>query len=462
MESAADRRRSFLAVLRLTPFSAPIVYFAAAIVCGGLALVSPACQADGESITWIDAFFVSGSAVCVTGLSTIDVSRVFNPTGWLVLIVLMQLGGLGVMTYSCLLFHLWRARVSLTDRAAVAQSLLHDPAFSLGQFLKLVVAIAVGLELCGAVVLYWSDPKLFHPISAVFHAVSAFTNSGFSLFTDGLVVIKSSVAANLVVMSLIVLGGIGFVVLGEVYTNIKNRLTRRQIPWLMSWPSRMVLTTSAGLIVLGAGVIFLSAGAKWLGEMSWPEAVMAAFFQSITARTAGFNTVDIGSLSIVSLMALMALMFIGGSPGSCAGGIKTTTFRTLAGFIRSNLLGRRQTIIAGKAVRPDAVADAFTLLIFAAFIIGSAAAALSITESWGQPHTTAREGFMDLLFETVSAFGTVGLSTGATPTLSWPGKLIVIGLMFIGRLGPLLLLAALQEWRRPVRYDLPEYTLPIG
>ena len=324
------------------------------------------------------------------------------------------------------------------------------------------MAIAVGLELCGAVVLYWSDPKLFHPISAVFHAVSAFTNSGFSLFADGLVVIKSSVAANLVVMSLIVLGGIGFVVLGEVYTNIKNWLTRRQIPWLMSWPSRMVLTTCAGLIVLGAGVIFISAGAKWLGEMSWPEAVMAAFFQSITARTAGFNTVDIGSLSIVSLMALMALMFIGGSPGSCAGGIKTTTFRTLAGFIRSNLLGRRQTIIAGKAVRPDAVADAFTLLIFAAFIIGSAAAALSITESWGQPHTTAREGFMDLLFETVSAFGTVGLSTGATPTLSWPGKLIVIGLMSSAGWGRCSCWPPCKEWRRPVRYDLPEYTLPIG
>ena len=125
-------------------------------------------------------------------------------------------------------------------------------------------------------------------------------------------------------------------------------------------------------------------------------------------------------------------------------------------------MGRRQTIISGKAIRPEAVADAFTLLIFAVFIIGSAAAALSVTESWGQPHTIAREGFMDLLFETVSAFGTVGLSTGATPTLSSPGKLIVICLMFIGRLGPLLMLAALQEWRRPIRYDLPEFNLPIG
>ncbi|NDY56539.1 potassium transporter TrkH [Desulfovibrio sulfodismutans] len=448
----------------LSPLALPIYVFAAAIVLGGVLLCSPFSHA-GPDVSFLDALFTATSATCVTGLAVVDTGTAYSTFGQVVILLLIQLGGLGIMTYASLFFYLWRRRVSLTDHIAVGQSLMQDPSFHLGHFLLRVVACVAVIESVGALALHLLDPQGFSPFSAVFHSVSAFCNAGFGLFSDNLMGYRGNAGVNLVIMALIVLGGLGFTVLVEMYRLGRERLRPRErlVPRRrLSWYSRTVLTTSAFLIAIGAVLLFIGEMNTGSAGTDKADAVLAALFQSVTCRTAGFNTLDIGHMGEASLIIMILLMFIGGSPGSCAGGIKTTTFRVLAAFGRAQMRGGRQAVIGRYAVDDGTLNRAMTLTIFALGIVLAALLVLCFTEGATMAHHLAPGRFMDILFEVVSAFGTVGLSTGLTPHLTPAGKIVIIVLMFVGRLGPIVFLSVLQGFQERPRYQWPEQGMLIG
>jgi trk system potassium uptake protein TrkH len=380
--------------------------------------------------------------------------------------LLIQIGGLGIMTFTSLSIYLWRRRTTITDRIAVGQILLHDAKFSLGKFLIEIVGWTFIIEGTGAVALFIIAPEAFSPFSAIFHSVSAFCNAGFSLFPNSLIDWKGDWCVNFVFIALIILGGIGF----SVFIEIKNGITRvlkigdthHQTPRI-SWNAKIVFRTSFFLIMLGWISIYFAEFVGYNKLMALDDAILTSLFQSVSSRTAGFNTIDIGQLTNVSLIILLFLMFIGGAPGSCAGGIKVTTFRLLVAEIWSQLKGKKQVVIGRFAANETAVKKAMVLFILSVLIIFISTFLLDFTEGGDKPHHLVRGQFLEIIFESVSAFSTVGLSTGLTSKLSVPGKWIIIMLMCIGRLGPFVLINALQSIQKtPQMYNLPEENLPIG
>ncbi len=449
--------------LTRSPLLLPVVFFVVVILIGGLLLHNGQGGKAG-SLSWTDAFFTSTSATCVTGLSVVDTGSFFTRWGQVVILGLMQAGGLGIMTFTSLALYLWRRRVSFTDRIAVGQSLLHDPGFALGRFLIQLFCVTFFIELLGALLLFWQAPNAFTPFSAIFHAVSAFCNAGFSLFNDSLMTWKGDWGVNLTFIALIFLGGIGFSVLIEWQSVGINRFKSEtlNVNNRLSWYSRTVVKTSLFLILLGWILIYLAEFVGYHRMTATENAVLSALFQSVTCRTAGFNTLNISEMTNVSLFIMLGLMFIGGAPGSCAGGVKVTTFRVLIAAVWSQLRGRRQSVIGKFAISEDAIKKAFVLFVFAVAIVFIASFMLDFTEGGDQPHDLVRGQFLEILFETVSAFGTVGLSTGITPTLTVAGKWILIVLMLVGRLGPLVLISAVQAFQKESWYTLPEKNPMIG
>ncbi len=441
----------------LAPAYLPVYFFAATIILGG-ALLRSSISLNGTSISWIDAMFTSVSATCVTGLAVVDTGTVFSTFGQTVIAVLIQIGGLGVMTYTSLVFYLWRRRVSLTDRIAVGQSLQGDPSFHLGRFLVQLFTVCFGIEAAGAVGLYVFSMGEMDWFSAFFHSVSAFCNAGFGLYPDNLMRFAGNLPINLLFMALIFLGGIGFYVLVELPGFFGVALRGRPLRGSLSWQSSLVIRTSLWLILIGWMVFFL-VEQRQDGVFT---AALQSLFQSVTARTAGFSTMDIGIMTDTSLFVLILLMVIGGSPGSCAGGIKTTTLRVLLGFAVSQIKGRDQVVVEKCGVDAPTVNKAMTLTIFAFVLILISVFVLTVTEGANLPHQLVRGKFIELFFEASSAFGTVGLSTGLTPRLSTPGKFVIMMLMFVGRLGPIVFLTILQAWQTREHFRRAEKSMLIG
>jgi len=434
------------------------------IAVGAVLLHMPASLQEGQSLSPIDAAFIATSAVCVTGLTPVDISAVLSPAGVMVLLFLVQLGGLGVMTYTSIIFLLWRNHVPFTSREAVSQALLGDD-FNLKGFLLQVLALVFSIELVTGLLLYWHDPVFFHPISAAFHAVSAFCNAGFSLSPNSLMNFRDDVTVNCIITASVFLGSIGFGVLREALGIISGG--RMGIPVRrFSRFSRLVLKTTVFLIVVGAALGFVIEFWRVGNEQALGDGfdlALTAFFQAAVARTAGFNTVNMSSLSEATLLVLMALMFVGGGPGSCAGGIKVVTFRVLVGYIAAQFRGDRQIVLEGRGVPAENVSRALTLFFFYSMLVGFSTFLLSITE-YGILHGTGVEGpsFLRILFEEVSALGTVGLSMNLTPELSAEGKGVIIVNMFAGRVGLLSLLMAVQSLQPRKAYTVAETQLPIG
>lgn len=448
-----------------SPYWLPVWFFAGAILAGTF-LLSLGISHAGERLPFIDALFTATSAMCVTGLIVVDTGTYFTLFGQSIILLLIQLGGLGIMTFTTLFIYLLGQRVSLNDRMAVGQTLLRDPTFSLSKFLWRVVFMAFTLEGLGAVALWLSDPIGFHPYSALFHSISAFCNGGFSLYADSLSQWSGDTGVNAIIMLLIVAGGLGFYVINECasvcWRMIRDRKSlRRGVP-VLSWHSSVVLKTSLFLVIGGAIVIFIAEGAAGNAPESTKEWVLTALFQSVTCRTAGFNTVDIGAMTNVSLVFMMGLMFIGGSPGSCAGGIKTTTFRALCSFVASQFRGHEQVEVGRFALSRQSVNKVITLFVLSFLLVSLGTVVLTSLESVGNNYLMGRAKFMVNMFEVVSAFGTVGISTGLTSQLNGAEKSMIILLMFVGRLGPLWLLSALQSWQTERRFERPEADLPLG
>lgn len=452
------------------PFVLPVAAFALTIVVGTLILWWDQSQ-SGAPVGLVDALFIATSCVCVTGLATIDPSIAFNTIGQTTMIILMQLGGLGIITYSSLFFYLVTKRVSLTDRLAVGGALLNDQSFHLGRFLIRIIIMVFSLEAIGLSALYLMEPDRIGLFNAVFLAVSSFCNAGFAPWTDNLMGFQQHVGVNLVVMSLIVLGGLGFAVLDEVRFILLQRFKALfrgpgAVPSaapILSLPARLVLSTSLVLVLGGALCFFLAEYFINSEDFFDPaQVILPSFFQSVTCRTAGFASVEIGRLTDLTLILMIGLMFIGGSAGSCAGGFKTGSFRVLLAFCRAALLGRDQAVIGNRAVCQADLHKVFVLLVFSLMVIIGGIVVLAITEGAADVHGQTRFQILDIGFEVVSAFATVGLSTGLTPELSSPGKLLVSALMFIGRLGPIWLITMLRSFQEDVSYRLPETFIPIG
>jgi trk system potassium uptake protein len=448
-----------------SPVTAPIIYFGGVISIGTLFLHS-GLSAAKESVTWVDAFFIATSATCVTGLGSVNIAEAFNNFGHFVIMCLIQLGGLGIMTYSGLIFYLWKKRISLADRLIISDSLLHDPSFNLRRFLSRIIIWSFVIESVGALLLFLQFPTDFSPFSAIFHSVSAFCNAGFSIFKDNLVGYQGRWGINIIFMILIFLGGIGFSVLMELFNHIKyltlSIIKGTKCRHRMSWYSLIILKTSLFLILGGAAAIYLAEFVGFHRPISAGNSLLISLFQSVTCRTAGFNTFPTEQLTNVSLLIMIMLMFIGGGSGSCAGGIKISTLRGFSALIHSQGKGRRQIVIGKYAVDNSTQNKALVLLIFSVLLILVSAILLNITEGGDVPNPEAIGVSMKLLFEVVSAFGTVGLSMGITSKLTVLGKLIIIALMFIGRLGPILFILVIQRFQTPELFTRPEESMLIG
>ncbi len=433
--------------------------FALLIVIGTVLLWLPVSH-ENDAVGLLEAFFTSTSAVCVTGLTVVDTGTAYTPFGQAVILVLIQLGGLGIMTFAALAAQLIGGKLSFRSQAIISDTFYQtSAAANLRRDLKRIVGLTLGLEAVGAALLYLDFRQLGQnttPVfSSVFHAVSAFCNAGFSLHADSLTAVRAYPLTMLTIMSLIVLGGLGHTVVLEIGRRGLDGIRRRRtgaVRW--SLHSRIVLTMSAGLIAAGAIAILVLGIPD--GHESWPVRCVQALFQSITARTAGFNTLNIAALPLASLLVLTSLMFIGGSPGSCAGGIKTTSLAVRFAEVRARTRGRQDTTLWGRRLAPG-VADRAAAVIGLA-VAWNLAGWLILAATDGGSHAVA---FKDLMFEQVSAFATVGLSTGITAGLSVTGKLWLIASMLVGRLGPLTAaMAAMPLLPTPFRY--PEERLMIG
>jgi len=445
----------------ISPGTALIAYYAGAILVGAVLLALPVA-ARGTSLSFLDALFTATSAQCVTGLVVVDTGSRLTLFGQLVVLALIQIGGLGITTFSVYLFFYLRLGVGTRGRWILHETLLHTPVESLRDLIRAIVGMTLVIEGAGTLLLAcrfvpdlgWGRGLYF----ALFHSVSAFCNAGFALFPDSLVAYRDDPLVNLTIMALIILGGIGFLVIKEVLDLRQSTGGRRRL----SLHSRLVFWTTGMLIFGGALLIgLLESGASLLGR-GLLEGTWIALFQSVTARTAGFNSIDLNQFEVPTLLLMMFLMFVGASPGSAGGGIKTTSLALFVAILHSRLKGLSHTNVFRRTVPEEVVTKTLTLVMLAALLIGAASFALLAVQLSGLSFSESRGVFMDYTFEAISAFATVGLSLGATAKLVPAGKLIVILLMFVGRVGLLTLAFAIVSRRQqhPVRYS--EENLMIG
>ncbi len=446
----------FGAILRpRAPETMLVSGFAGAILLTALALLLP--WSHRGSLGPLDALFTATSAVCVTGLAVVDTGSRFTALGQGVILAAIQVGGLGVMTFAALAFNLVGRRMSLRARTSLADSLVHrDLGGELrSQFLS-ILRVVLLLEAGGAILLFAGlVPAMGWPHAAwsgLFHAVSAFCNAGFSLYADSLTGLRANPVVSATVMALIVTGGLGVPVLWDLKKRLR-RIASRAPGDRFALHTRLVLWTSA-LLIAGGALSLLGLGPT--GESSGAGvSLSAALFQSVTARTAGFNTVPIGALPLASLLVLVLLMFVGGSPGSCAGGIKTTTLALWGASLASRLRGRRHVRILDRFVPEDRIRHASAVIGLS--VLWNIGGVLILSVSEGGAGTPLRE----IVFEQVSAFATVGLTTGLTPDLSASGRLWIVASMFVGRLGPLTMVMVMVR-KRPAEVRFPEGKVMIG
>jgi trk system potassium uptake protein TrkH len=423
------------------------------ILVGMLLLSLPVSAQDAQATNLLDALFTAASAVCVTGLVVVDTGTYWSPFGQAVILVLMQAGGLGFMVSSTLLLVLLGHRTSLRERLRLGEAIGGSP---LGDVLRLVRRVALtafGIEALGALLLavrFAAELPLGQALWwGVFHSVSAFTNASFDL-TGGfrsLTPYRHDAWILLTISVLIVMGGVGFAALADL---AGRRSWRR-----LTVDTKVVLSLTVALLIGGAAMIL---ALEWsnpatLGALSWPDRLLNAFFHSVVPRSAGFNSLPVGEFRQQTLFVTMALIFIGAASGSTGGGIKVQTFALLLLAILASARSREQIVAYGRAVPNAQVFRALAVAALSIAVIFTVALVLTITEPFP---------FLHVLFETVSAFGTDGLTTGMTPDLSVWGRAILSLTMFVGRLGPLTLVLALAARTDRSALRFPQETVRIG
>ncbi len=419
---------------QVSPATLLLLSYCLVIVLGAILLLMPFSTISGQMAV-IDALFTATSAVCVTGLIVVDTGSHFTLAGQLIILALIQLGGLGIMTISVSLFLFIGKRVPFKHRLAMQDVFAHTPRRDIYDLVKSVLIFTILAELVGAALLFWhfqADNSLARALYlAAFHSISSFCNAGFSLFADSFMAYRGSLLLNLTLGGLIVLGGIGFPVVYEFYL----RLRRRHKTHRVSVHTKVVIITTAVLIVAGVLMFAFLERGRTDGAFWSKEFWLSALFQSITARTAGFNTVDIASLSTATLTFVIFLMFFGASPGSCGGGLKTTTLAILGLYSLDRLRGSQKVNVFKKTIPRETIGKAVSLFLLSGWLIALLLFAVLIVQQSGFGGEEGRRPFLAYLFEVVSAFGTVGLSMGVTPGLSAVGKGLIVILMLVGRLG---------------------------
>jgi trk system potassium uptake protein len=427
--------------LKMHPATLVLSSFLLAISLGALILKLPAATCGGH-LEWIDAFFTATSAVCVTGLVVVDTGSFFTTFGQAVILVLIQIGGLGVMTISVTLFQWMGRSVSFRQRMALQDLFAHTPREDIFKLVKSIVLFTLGAEILGALFLathwYGAFPLPHVVYLAVFHSVSAFCNAGFALFSDSMVRYSAGPLLNATLCVLIVVGGIGFPVLYDLQSWIRARISNTKRVRL-SVHTKTVLCTTLLLIVSGTLMFAFLERAALMASDSLGHRLLVPLFQSITCRTAGFNTVDVLSLREATLAMMIFLMFFGASPGSCGGGVKTTTLALLASFSLSRVRRQRRVNMFKKSIPVETVTRSISLILISIGTIGVVLFLLLMGDPVTGSEAHGAGSFLGYLFETVSAFGTVGLSMGETPYLGIWGKSWIILMMIIGRVGVLTL-----------------------
>ena len=436
----------------LSTYQILVLGFAGLILSGVALLMTPYASKSGDSLRFVDAMFTATSAVCVTGLVVVDTGTYFSVFGQSVILLLIQIGGLGVMTVATLVAVLSGKKINLKERLLIQEATNQLDLAGVVRLTLYIIRATLLVELVGGTILalrWFQDFGLQGIYFGYWHAVSAFCNAGFDLFGEyrSITGYVGDLTVNGVIASLIVVGGIGFPVVADLWN---CRQTRR-----FSLHTKVVLTTTVLLIVLGAGFICVAeyGNAKTLGDLPPADKIMASLFQSVTARTAGYNTVDIGLLREGTLLAIIFLMFVGASPSSMGGGVKTSTAAILFISLVGSVTGKRDPLAFGRQIPQQTVYKAFTIVTISVMLISLVTLTLSLTEA---------APIFSLLFEVTSAFGTVGLSTGITPKLSDAGKLLITLTMFAGRVGTLTLLMALALRPRQERLKYPEGKIVIG
>ena len=441
---------------RLNPARVLLISFFCVIVIGAILLMMPAATVDEHGANVIDAFFTATSATCVTGLIVQDTGSFFSHFGQTVILILIQIGGLGIMTLSTLYAIIIGRRLDLHEEENIRGILDQSSSTQMYKLIIQIIKITLVFEFAGFVLLYlrWM-PSMGSPEAlrhSLFHSVSAFCNAGFSLNSANLVGYVHDSYVNIVIMFLIVFGGFGFVVLDDLVKNIRNLNPFSSRYSRLSVHTRLVLTTSSFLIIIGTLFVFFFEFDNTLLDLSTMDKLIASVFQSVTCRTTGFNTIDTGALRDITLYICMILMFIGASPSSTGGGIKTTTFAVLILAVRSMLTSREKVEIYSRTIPHQIVYKSIAIVLFSSsfFVIFSILLL-----------ATQKGGFIDILFETVSALGTVGFSTGVTGTLNTFGKAVITVLMYVGRVGPLTVALAIGEAKR-VNIEYPTTRIAVG
>lgn len=437
-------------MFRIKPSLLIALSFLAVITAGAVLLCLPVSSASGTYTNFLDAYFTSNSATCVTGLVSLDTGVHFSLFGQFIIMLLIQVGGLGYMTFSTFLVLFFRKKMFITEKLTIQEALNVYSANDVMSVLRKIFGIVFIIEGIGALILFlrWlPEFGLFKAAwYAVFHSVSAFCNAGFALPANyaNLTAYKTDLVINLVITTLIIFGGLGFLVIADI---IQNRR--------FSLHSKIVIGTTFALLAFGTALIF---GIEFfnshtIGNLNLGGKLLASYFQAVTPRTAGFNTLPIEHLYHSSLLVMMFLMFVGASPGGTGGGIKTTTFTLICSTIWATLKNQKNTTLFERKIPAETVRRAFVIFFLSIAVVIIAVFLLNGTENFS---------LMQLSFEVFSAFGTVGLSTGITPFLSDIGKIIIITVMFIGRVGALSLLLALSTREGKHHIEYPKEGISIG
>lgn len=439
---------------RLNAVQVLAIGFALVILLGGIILSLPICSADGNYTNFLDSLFISTSAVCVTGLITLDTGTHWNDFGKVIIMLLIETGGLGFMSISTFVAILLGKKITLRERLLMQEAMNTFNIQGLVKMVKYVFGFTFTVQVFGALLLsmqfipeYGLRRGIFY---SIFHSVSAFCNAGFDLFGDysSLIKYSSNPLILLTISTLIIIGGLGFVVSLEILNYRKRKR--------FSTHSKIVLSITAVLVILGTLFMLLVEynNPETIAGMSFRDKLLNAYFASVTPRTAGFNSISTDGMTMAGKLMTIILMFIGGASGSTAGGLKVTTFGVIVFTVISALKGREETEAFGRKFSKETVYKAFVLLSICMMLVLTVTMILTITEP--------DKSFVNLLYEATSAFGTVGITTGVTQDITPISKIVILLTMYLGRVGPLTVILAVIHSRKKSKIKYPEAKILIG
>ena len=438
---------------KLSPSRKLILGFLLAILVGTFLLMMPFSLKEGEKLSFLSSLFTIVSAVCVTGLTVVDVSKVFSPVGTTIIIFFIQLGGLGVMTFSSIIFLATGKKMTFYERELLKEERNADSSGEIADFIKKLLFIVFIIESIGAVILttqFIGQMSFWKAIYyGIFHSISAFCNAGFALYSNNLEGFKSNIVINLTIGYLITLGGIGFAVITSFITVVRNGVDRFNLTSKMAILISIILTFG-GMILF---FILEYSNPNTIGDLNIFQKILASYFQSVTLRTAGFNTVPLGDLRSSTIFISCILMFIGASPGSTGGGIKTTTFGVIMFYVIGIAKKRENIEVFNRRIDWEILNRALAILVIAITYVAFIITCILVIDNFSMEQ---------VVFEVISAFGTVGLTLGITPNLSVISKLLIIITMFVGRLGPLTFALAIGESKKKAISKYPKENILVG